>query len=107
MWSPCKYGTHSKLEKEKQPWRVEEFLGLDRAASDKVQDWQKVVDDTPEADLVILDDADLGFRDHPELWPMALNTKGKARPWILLKMARVRWPRVHCGSTCTGISRTV
>jgi hypothetical protein len=100
MWSPCKYGTHSKLEKEKQPWRVEEFLGLDRADSDLVQDWQKVVDDSPKASLVVLDDANLGFREHPELWPMALNTKGKQRPWILLKMAcpladGPLWERLH------------
>ncbi|MBE3065979.1 MAG: ATPase, partial [Chloroflexi bacterium] len=81
MWAPVKYG-------EKPAWRVEEFLGLDRASRDSVQDWQKVVDDTPEADLVVLDDADLGFRNHPELWPAALNSKGKDRPWILLKMAR-------------------
>ena len=47
-----------------------------------------MVDDTPEADLVILDDADLGFRNHPELWPRGLNSEGKNRPWILLKMAR-------------------
>ncbi len=81
MWSLFKY--------EKMPaWRVEEFLGLNKAASDSVQDWQKVVDDTPNANLVVLDDADLGFRDHPELWPAALQSKGKARPWILLKMAR-------------------
>ena len=99
MWAPVKYG-------EKPAWRVEEFLGLDRAASDSVQDWQKVVDDTPEADLVILDDADLGFRNHPELWPVALNTKGKDQPWILLKMARPL-PRVRSGSTCTKTSRNV
>jgi hypothetical protein len=81
MWAPF------KVEKT-HAWRVEEFLGLNRAASDSVQEWQKVVEDTAEADLVILDDADLGFRNHPELWPMALNAKGKDRPWILLKMAR-------------------
>jgi hypothetical protein len=81
MWALFKYG-------EKPAWRVEEFLGLNRAASDFVQNWQKVVDDTPEVELVILDDADLGFRNHPELWPMALQTSGKDRPWILFKMAR-------------------
>ena len=81
MWSLFKY--------EKAPaWRVEEFLGLNKAASDSIQDWQKVVEDTPEANLVVLDDAALGFRDHPELWPMALHSKGAKRPWILLKMAR-------------------
>ncbi len=81
MWSPVKYG-------DKPAWRVEEFLGLDRARSDSVQDWQKVVDDTTEADLVILDDANLGFRDQPELWPATLNPNKDEGPWILLKMAK-------------------
>jgi hypothetical protein len=31
---------------------VEGFLGLNRANSKSVQEWQKVVDDSPEADLV-------------------------------------------------------
>jgi len=100
IWSQFKYGEKPPLDKEKPAWRVEEFLGLDRAASDSVLEWQKVVDDTPDAGLVILDDADLGFRGHPELWPTALNTKGKQRPWILLKMARPLaqgplWDRLH------------
>src|SRR5512136_1292529 len=51
MWSPNKY-------KDQFAWRVEEFLGLNRAANDSIQDWQKVVDDSPDANLVILDDAD-------------------------------------------------
>ena len=81
IWSPVKYG-------DKPAWRVDEFLGLNRAASDAVQDWQQVVDDTPDAALLVLDDADLGFRNHPELWPAALNSTGEHRPWIVLKMAR-------------------
>ena len=81
MWSPVKYG-------DKPAWRVEEFLGLDRSTRDSVQDWQKVVDDPPSADLVILDDANLGFRDQPELWPAALDPNNDECPWILLKMAK-------------------
>ena len=81
MWSPVKYG-------DKPAWRVEEFLGLDRSTRDSVQEWQKVADDPPSADLVILDDANLGFRDQPELWPAALNPNNDERPWILLKMAK-------------------
>lgn len=83
IWSPFKYG-------DKPAWRVEEFLGLKKACSISVQDWQKVVNDSLEPDLIVLDDADLGFRNQPELWPMALDTKGgeKNGPWILLKMAR-------------------
>ena len=88
MWSPSKYGEKPPLDKEKEAWRVSEFLGLNKCSNDSVQEWQKIDDDTAEANFVILDDANLGFRDHPELWPMALNGKGKDRPWILLKMAR-------------------
>jgi hypothetical protein len=93
MWSLFKY-------ENKPAWRVEEFLGLNKAASDSIQDWQKVVEDTREASLIVLDDADLGFRKAPELWPGALNAKGKNRPWILLKMARplaqgLLWDHLH------------
>ncbi len=93
IWSPFKYG-------DRPAWRVEEFMGLDRAASDHPQEWQKVADDAPEADLLVLDDADMGFRSHPELWPLALDAQGDARPWIVLKMARplaqgLLWERLH------------
>jgi len=81
MWSPIKY-------ENKPAWRVEEFLGLNRAANTSIPGWQKVSEDTPAAGLVILDDANLGFRDHPELWPVSLQNTGDERPWILLKMAQ-------------------
>ncbi|MGO9274893.1 MAG: RyR domain-containing protein [Terriglobia bacterium] len=101
VWSPFPYsvkassakgsdkGAEKDPEEKKVAWRVEEFLGLDRSAPDAPQkgaEWKRVVNDCAEADLVVLDDADLGFREHPELWPQAL-TAGR-RPWILLKMAR-------------------
>jgi hypothetical protein len=81
MWSPVKYG-------DKPAWRVEEFLGLNRCSNACAQDWQKVVEDSAAADLVILDDANLGFRENSDLWPSALHSEGDERPWILLKMAR-------------------
>lgn len=74
----------------KSVWRVEQYLGLDRSsanATSEAEEWQLVVNDTPEADLVVLDDANLGFRDHPDLWPQALTAEGR-QPWILLKMAQ-------------------
>jgi hypothetical protein len=100
MWSLFKYGEKGPFEKESPSWRVEEFLGLDRAGAGKAQDWQKVAEDTPDAGLVILDDADLGFRNAPELWPAVLAEKGKRNPWILLKMAKplaqgALWERLH------------
>ena len=38
------------------------------------------------ADLLVLDDASLGFRDHPELWPKVLKN-AESRPWVLLKLS--------------------
>lgn len=64
-------------------WRVEESLGVDPGS----QECQAVVDDTPETGLVVLDDADLGFRNQKEMWPRALAQSSR-RPWILVKMAR-------------------
>jgi hypothetical protein len=68
-------------------WRVEEFLGLHRAAGDEGDKdaCKRVADDAADADLVVLDDADLGFRDHPNHWPLAIK---ESSPWILLKVAR-------------------
>jgi hypothetical protein len=100
LWSQYKYAEKAPLDKEKPSWRVEEFLGLDQAVSDSSQEWQKVVDEPPEVDLVILDDGDLGFRNHPDLWPATLAATDKHRPWVLLKMARplaqgAVWERLH------------
>ena len=87
MWAPHKYGEKPPLDKEKSAWRVDHFLGLDCAlsASPDQYNWQQVVDDDPNANLLVLDDANLGFREQHELWPRALSTKGQ-QPWIVLKM---------------------
>jgi hypothetical protein len=74
-------------------WRVEEFLGLDRARDlEAARGCKKPALDPPDADLVVLDDADLGFRSSPECWPKALalsqKTGRKQLPWVLLKMAQ-------------------
>ena len=75
-------------EKENKAWRVAEFLGTCRCSNSKaLSDWERVVDDSSSAQLVVLDDADLGFRDKPELWPASLTTPGK-HPWVLVKMSR-------------------
>lgn len=69
-------------------WRVKTYLGLDPARQDspsisKDPDGQSGKD----ADLVILDDAGLGFRNRPEMWPEILK-KPQTNPWIVVKMAR-------------------
>ena len=87
-----------KGERDSSIWRVEEFLGLDRARTpDATTGAARDSATEPAADLVILDDADLGFRGKPELWPAVLglgdaaaapaSARREPRPWVLLKMA--------------------
>ena len=86
-WAPFEMGEHDL--KLKKVWRVREFLGLHRAHTDigSSDEWKRVVDDPLDPDLIILDDAALGFRDNSVYWPQALLSD-TSRPWILLKMAR-------------------
>ena len=78
-----------KGDRDSSIWRVEEFLGLDRAR--KAESPPAARDSA--ADLVILDDAGLGFRTAPESWPTVLGlgdgaaTPSRSTPWVLLKMA--------------------
>jgi hypothetical protein len=97
-----------KGDRDSSIWRVEDFLGLDRARTPEAADAAaaegseapapgKAVEAAGLADLVILDDADLGFRGAPDRWPSILRlgddaavpatpSEGPA-PWVLLKMA--------------------
>ena len=71
-------------------WRVEEYLGLDRCIDIEVNN----INVTPfpdegftQYDVVVIDDADLGFRDHNQ--PLFDFLKpGENAPWILLKMSQ-------------------
>ncbi len=89
----------SKGSDAKPVWRMSEWLGLSKNNVQGTDDeWARIVDDTSTADLVILDDASLGFREHPRLWPLALQSD-KAR-WIVLKMSRpvakgALWDHLH------------
>ena len=71
-------------------WRVAELLGLNRCIQengDDAQLWQKIRDEPERVDLLVLDDAGLGFRDQAEIWPACLRDQTK-RPWIILKMSQ-------------------
>ncbi len=93
-------------DRDRSIWRVEEFLGFDRARMPEADaDGRAASAETTEmadADLVILDDADLGYRATPDRWPAVLRLSdpepapaaddGPAqhampKPWVLLKMA--------------------
>jgi hypothetical protein len=85
IWSEKKYAEKPPLDREKA-WRVDEFLGFRRAVSPCPA--MQVVDDSDQANIIVLDDADLGFRDAPDCWPLAVNAPGKSLKWIVLKMTR-------------------
>jgi hypothetical protein len=87
MWKLFKYA--EKCSSVELPaWRVAEFLGVDRSrqAFTYENGQPKKPNKESIADLVVLDDANLGFRDDPRLWAGVLNLTEK-RPWILLKIA--------------------
>jgi hypothetical protein len=84
LWS-----LHEKAKKNPkvEVWRVKEFLGLDHCVvTTPGEALGSPTTGTAPADLVILDDANLGFRSQSQLWPLALGQK-KPGPWIILKMA--------------------
>jgi len=75
-------------EKEKDAWRVDDFLGTRRCANPEAcNDWARVVNDSPSTPLVVLDDANLSFRSTRDLWPASLTAPG-SNPWVLVKMSR-------------------
>ncbi|MFC1892855.1 RyR domain-containing protein [Chloroflexota bacterium] len=89
LWKPFRMDERD-VARGKKVWRVSEFLGIHRAVTGSTisSDYEKVANVSAESDLIILDDADLGFRDRPEYWPQALSGK-TAKPLILLKIAPV------------------
>jgi len=97
QWSLFNYT--KKKSAESPAWRVSEFIGLDRSNDGWAEFIVEQAGDAGEPDLIVLDDADLGFRDHPELWSKLLK-KGIKKPWILLKMSRPvtqgkLWDQLH------------
>ncbi|MCD4750460.1 MAG: hypothetical protein K8R59_13905 [Thermoanaerobaculales bacterium] len=65
-------------------WRVERFLGFDRRHSGSGVN-PELSGNPAQADLVILDDADLGFRDTDKAWPAALGSADCG--WVLVKIS--------------------
>ncbi|MBL8829659.1 MAG: AAA family ATPase [Planctomycetaceae bacterium] len=88
MYSPVASGDKLPDGKPKLVWRVTQFLGVDRVARNGGDVAMQRVENEPDrADIVVLDDAALGFRQQRSAWPRALLAP-EARPWIILKIAR-------------------
>ena len=81
VWTPfpkvCPPGKPNEI------WRVQEYLGADPAAA--AAPGASVPGAPASCDLVILDDAGLGFREQRGAWPAAIGAGRK--PTILLKMS--------------------
>ena len=70
-------------EKEKKGWRVSQFLGIDPANKEDDPSW---LEEPPSTDLIVLDDANLGFRQQPSRWPKTLQDP-QCNAWIILKLS--------------------
>lgn len=82
MWMAAEH----PQDKRKAVWRVERFLGLDPFCGTDTPCQTNASPGFPaQADIVVIDDAALRFRTHPELWPEAI-TAGKPT-WIIVKMS--------------------
>ena len=83
---------HSLRSAEPPVWRMVEWLGMSPALLDPVEaEWAHVENDVPDPTLVMLSDANAGFRHLPQMWPVAVRDDEQpdlAAPWIILKMAR-------------------
>ncbi len=70
-------------------WRVSAYLGLDRARElpeAAEGDHRRIENEPDDPGLIVLDDAGLGFRDDPRLWPAALRDR-ECSAWVVAKMA--------------------
>lgn len=95
----AQFSFRDKEGPEPKAWRVSEFIGLDRSENGWAEFIGGQAMDSGEPDLIVLDDADLGFRGHPELWSH-LFKKSSKKPWIVLKMSRpvaqgALWEHLH------------
>lgn len=79
--------TNSPEDKRKSSiWRVKEFLGVSQAIDEVAVSFDS---DSQNPDIIVLDDANLGFRNDKSKWPMAItNPKPGSLPWIVVKMSK-------------------
>jgi len=85
QWSLFKFSL--KADSEAPAWRVAEFMGVDRGQDGWTALIEKQLQEIGEPGLIVLHDADLGFRSRPNLWGDLLKKRAE-KPWILLKMSR-------------------
>jgi hypothetical protein len=86
VWSQHKCGPDSESNERKLVWRVEEFLGVSKNFAQSPAKQRSIVEEPlSKADLIVFDDAGLGFRNQRDQWDKLTTMEN--RPWIILKMA--------------------
>ncbi|HUZ03282.1 MAG TPA: AAA family ATPase [Thermomicrobiaceae bacterium] len=102
VWQPFPVA----LDEPRPAWRMAQFLGLQRPTESALQ-WER----TPPSDdpaCLMVDDANLGFRDRTDVWPACL-VSAEARPkHVILRQANPLaagplWRALveHCGDRLT------
>ncbi len=91
------YALWSRIGRERA-WRVERNLGIGRRSAAEHRPAVDGLERLGAPDLVVLDDAGLGFRLDEEAWPLP-ETAGRP-PWVVLKMSAPvasgpLWDRLH------------
>ncbi len=84
LWSPHPLSAQS-ASGQKLVWRMDRFLGIERSSLASFTQGRRVANDPPDANLLLLEDAGLGFRDQPAMWPRALAARHPSSA-ILLNM---------------------
>ena len=81
--------TRPRPEDARKPkaWRVKDFLGVTQAPH-RIS--HPLDSDSGSPDIIVLDDANLGFRSDRSQWPQALTARDQKgpQPWVVVKMAR-------------------
>jgi len=92
VWAQYSDKEACKHEQKKFQWRVKKFLGIDQRSKDDAEKSETVsmIQHCPStANIVVIDDSNLGFRGKEEYWPQtdtALNET--TPPWIIVKMSK-------------------
>src|SRR5215207_2169022 len=89
-WALYKYEEKTpSVNRDVFAWRVKNFVGLKRTVAERqLALWEGPIEKIPEADIVVLDDAALVFRDQPpDYWEKSLKNIPE-HTWLVVKMAR-------------------
>lgn len=90
VWAQYRDKVPEKTERSEPHWRVERFLGLDLPSEGVAEHrGNPVPKRSANADIIVIDDSNLGFRNNKANWPEAISEPAHNvnDPWIIVKMS--------------------